>query len=101
MLWSPLFLRDPGNIVAVRCNLLATSCLRLGLGIWSLAFGLESRSLKAKDQRPKPDALSLVPQDSTIASHCPTDLLVEMQSIKVLLGCRFLFQPGESSVFAP
>jgi hypothetical protein len=62
MLWSPLFLRDPGNIVAVRCDLLATSCLRLVLvfglwslvfGLWPLAFGLWCCTWISKSERPK------------------------------------------------
>ncbi len=53
MLWSSLFLRDPTNIVAFRCDLQATSCLgRMGrsslvlllgslvFGFWPLVLGL-------------------------------------------------------------
>ena len=64
MLWSPLFLRDPVNTVAFRCDLLATSCLRVGFGLrplvfglWPLAFGLGLGSPKSEDRRPKTEDL--------------------------------------------
>ncbi len=72
MLWSSLFLRRSVNLADSDVLQTLAGC---------------SQTLVA-----------LVSQHDACATNCPSDLLVEIQRVKVLLRCRFLLHPGPAFV---